>query len=326
MTRSDMPRRVYLRHGSYYFVTLAGKWLKLSREREGLPVMYRALASLTEREARSDLMPAVIVRWLDSKRPEWADKTAVDQERIATEMCEAFADFRPAVVTTPICAEYLRRYTATPRTHNLHRTMLRQVLAFAALEGLREGYNPIDNIPTKKMEGRRRVVTDAEVTAIKAAALQQARNGEALVQMIDLALLTGQRISDLIGLRWQDVTERGLNVQQGKTGVRLLIEWTPTLRAAIAACERGDNIGHLLKTQSGRGYRYSGIRSAWVRACARAGVQDLNIHDLRGRAGVDAMGDDEDMRSAQRLLGHKGEAMTRHYVDGKYARKVKPTR
>ncbi len=326
MTRSDMPRRVYLRHGSYYFVTLAGKWLKLSREREGLPAMYRALASLTEREARADLMPAVIVRWMDSKRPEWADKTAVDQERIATEMCEAFADFRPSVVTTPICAEYLRRYAATPRTHNLHRTMLRQVLAFAALEGLREGYNPIDNIPTKKMEGRRRVVTDAEVKAIKAAALQQARNGEALVQMIDLALLTGQRISDLIGLRWQDVTEHGLSVQQGKTGVRLLIEWTPALRAAITACERGDNIGHLLKTQSGRGYRYSGIRSAWVRACARAGVEDLNIHDLRGRAGVDALGDDEDMRSAQRLLGHKGEAMTRHYVEGKYARKVKPTR
>lgn len=326
MTRSDMPRRVYLRHGSYYFVTLAGKWIKLSREREGLPAMYRALATLTEREARTDLMPAVIVRWLDSKRPEWAAKTAVDQERIANEMAEAFADFRPAAVTTPVCAEYLRRYAVTPRTHNLHRTMLRQVLAFAALEGLREGHNPIDNIPTKRVEGRRRVVTDAEVKAIKAAALQQARNGEALVQMIDLALLTGQRISDLIGLRWQDVSDAGLSVQQGKTGVRLLIEWTPALRAAIAACERGDKIGHLLKTQSGRGYRYSGIRSAWVRACARAGVEDLNIHDLRGRAGVDALGDDEDIRQAQRLLGHAGERMTRHYVQGKYARKVKPTR
>lgn len=326
MTRSDMPRRVYLRHGAYYFVTLAGKWIKLSRQSEGLPAMYRALAALTEREATSDRMPAVITRWLDSKRSEWAEKTATDQERIADEMAGAFAEFRPADVTTPVCAEYLRRYSATPRTHNLHRTMLRQVLAFAALEGLREGFNPIDNIPTKKVEGRRRVVTDAEVKAIKAAALLQARNGEALVQMIDLALLTGQRISDLIGLRWQDVTDAGLSVQQGKTGARLLIEWTPALRAAIKACERGDKIGHILKTQSGRGYRYSGIRSAWVRACERAKVEDLNIHDLRGRAGVDALGDDEDMRKAQRLLGHKGERMTRHYVEGKYARKVKPSR
>jgi hypothetical protein len=133
MTRSDMPRRVYLRHGAYYFVTLAGKWIKLSRQSEGLPAMYRALAALTEREANSDRMPAVITRWLDSKRPEWAEKTATDQERIADDMAEAFAEFKPADVTTPVCAEYLRRYVATPRTHNLHRTMLRQVLAFAAL-------------------------------------------------------------------------------------------------------------------------------------------------------------------------------------------------
>lgn len=325
MTRSDMPRRVYLRHGAYYFVTLAGKWIKLSRQSEGLPAMYRALASLTEQEATSDRMPAVLTRWLDSKRPEWADKTATDQERIADEMAEAFAEFSPADVTTPICAEYLRRYVATPRTHNLHRTMLRQVLAFAALEGLREGFNPIDNIPQKALKGRKRWVTDAELKLLKDAALQQSRNGEALVQMIDLALLTGQRIGDLLGLRWQDVTDAGIRVQQGKTGERLLIEWTPALRAAIKACERGDKIGHVLKTQSGTGYRYAGIRSAWVRACARAGLDDLNIHDLRGRAGMDKR-DADGLEGAKDLLGHRSIRTTEHYVDGKAPRRVKPAR
>jgi len=328
MTRSDMPRRVYLRHGAYYFVTPAGKWIRLSAEREGLPAMYRALAALGERESNRNRMPAVLTRWLDEKRADWADKTAADQERIADEMANAFAEFSPADITTPVAAEYLRRYAATPRTHNMHRTMLRQVLAFAALDGLREGHNPVDNIAPKKVVGRHRIVTDAEVKVVKAAALKQSRNGEALVQMIELALLTGQRIGDLIGMRWQDVTDAGILFDQGKGqgSTKLLVEWTPALRAAIKACERGDKIGHVLKTQSGRGYRYAGIRSAWVRACERAGIEDLHIHDLRGRAGVDALGDDEDMRAAQRLLGHKGERMTRHYVEGKYARKVKPTR
>lgn len=64
-----------------------------------------------------------------------------------------------------------------------------------------------------------------------------------------------------------------------------------------------------------------GIRSGWDRACERAGIEDLHIHDLRGRAGVDALGEDEDMRSAQRLLGHAGEGMTRHYVDGSTTRR-----
>jgi integrase len=140
--------------------------------------------------------------------------------------------------------------------------------------------------------------------------------------------LTGQRIGDLIKLRWQDVTEDGLVFVQGKAGgrVRLLVEWSPALRAAIDACAVDrQRIGHVLKTQSGGSYTYGGIRSAWVRACARAGVADLNIHDLRGRAGVDALeAAGQDVRAAQALLGHSAEGMTRHYTDGKYAKRVKP--
>lgn len=322
--KRSLPRRVYLKHGAFYYVDAGNKWHRLCAEREGLPAVYRALATLTEREATSDRMPAVISRWVESKRAEWAPKTARDQERIARILSDAFVEFRPDQVTTPVCSQYLKTFAAIKRTHNLHRSVLRQVMAFAALEGLREGHNPISNIETKSTPGRSRIVTDAEIEAVKAGAMLQTRNGEALVQMIDLALLTGQRIGDLIGLRWQDVTKEGIRVQQGKTAERLLIQWSPKLRAAIAACARGgDRIGFVLQTQSGRGYRYAGIRSAWVRACARAGVEDLNIHDLRGRAGVDVRvvyGLD----GAKELLGHRSVRMTEHYTDGKTERKVKP--
>ena len=324
---SGLPPRVYLKHRAYYLVTLQNRWVRLCAEADGLPAMYRALAKITDAEVTRDLMPAVIARWLDSKRAEWAGKTERDQERIAKAMAEAFAEFEPASVTTPICAQYLKTFAATPRTHNLHRTMLRQVLAFAALEGLREGHNPIDNIATKATPGRCRVVTDDEIKALKVAAMLAPVSGRALCQMIDIALITGQRIGDMIKMRWQDVTDAGLLVDQGKTGAKLLIEWTPALRAAIAACERGDRIGHIMKSRNGTGYRYAGMRSAWVRACERAGIEDLNIHDLRGRAGVDMLlSTDEDARQAQRLLGHKTEAMTRRYTDGKYAKRVKPAR
>lgn len=324
---SGLPPRVYLKHGAYYLVTLERKWVRLCKEADGLPAMYRALAALVDSDAVKDRMPAVIGRWTAEKRAEWADKTATDQERIAKAMGEAFADFRPAQVTTPICSQYLKRYAATPRTYNLHRTMLRQVLAFAALEGLREGFNPIDNIPAKGLGGRKRWVSDAEIAALKAGAMGATRNGAALVQMIDLALITGQRIGDLLQLRWQDVTEMGIAVVQQKTGERLLIEWSPALRAAIRACERPghDNIGHVLKTQSGKGYRYAGIRSAWDRACERAKLEDLHIHDLRGRAGMDAR-DGGDLEAAKDLLGHKSLKMTEHYVDGKAPRRAKPAR
>lgn len=331
MTRTDLPRRVYEKHGSWYYVTPAAKWVKLCRVKDGLPAMYRSLARLTDSEANSQRMPAVIARWIESKRPEWTPGHAADQDRIAAHMGQRFADFLPGDVSTPDCAQYLRALSDKPRTHNQHRSMLRQVLAFAAIEGLREGHNPVDNIPPAKMVQRIRIVTDAEIQAMKAAARLQSRNGEALVQMIDLAIISGQRIGDLIRIRWQDITDQGIVIVQGKGQgrVRLLIEWTPALRAAVEACKPkdADPIGHVLRTQSGRGYRYAGIRSAWDRAAERAGIEDLHIHDLRGRAGVDALeGAGQDIKAAQRLLGHTSEAMTRTYVEGKFAKRVKPAR
>lgn len=143
--------------------------------------------------------------------------------------------------------------------------------------------------------------------------------------------LSRQRIGDVIVLRWQDVTEQGLLIDQGKGQGRakLPVKWSPALRAVIAACgKRGDEIGHVLKSERGTGYTYDGLRHSWDRLCKRAGIEDLNIHDLRGRAGVDALLNnegEEDIRAGQRLLGHKSEGMTRHYVEGKYHRRVKPS-
>ncbi|MCX2864599.1 hypothetical protein OOZ63_22455 [Paucibacter sp. PLA-PC-4] len=73
------------------------------------------------------------------------------------------------------------------------------------------------------------------------------------------------------------------------------------------------------------------MRSAWDRICTRPGVDDLNIHDLLGRAGADAdamLGEEgeEDITAAQKLLGRKSQGMTRNYVEGKYHKRVKPSR
>lgn len=331
MTRSHLPRRVYLRHGRFFYVRPDGKWVGLSREKDGLAAMHAALAKVLDSEIVGDVMPAVVARWLAQRIADgvWSEGHQVNMERIAKLIGDEFDIIEPAQVTTKLVAAYLRPLRAKKRTHNQHRTALRQILDFAATEGLREGANPVDATEPVKQDKRRRIVTDVEVKALKAAALQQTRNGQALVQMIDLAMLTGQRIGDVIKMRWQDVNDRGVLVDQGKRGgaAKLLIQWSPALRAAVDACaEDRERIGFLLKTQSGTGYRYSGIRSAWIRACERAEIEDLNIHDLRGRAGVDALGEDEDMRAAQKLLGHTSEGMTRHYVEGKFHRRVKPSK
>lgn len=335
MTKANgLPKRVYEKHGRYWYVRpIDGKWEGLTRVDQGLPAMLRALATLVDGELSTDLMPAVATRWMDDRVADgaWSVGTRADIERVVARIAARMRTLRPDQVTPKLAGDYLRDYLTKPRTYNLHRHTLGQILSFAAVEGLRDGHNPVSDIPQRRTERRGRIVTDAEVQALKAAALLQTRNGDALVKMIDLALLTGQRISDVIGMRWQDVNDEGVTVVQGKGRgrVRLLIEMTPALKAALDACAAGTHrLGHLLKTQSGSGYTYAGIRSAWVRACARAGISDLHIHDLRGRAGVDAIEatPDQDIRAAQRLLGHSAEGMTRHYTEGKYAKRVRPSK
>lgn len=329
MTRKNgLPRRVYIKHGRYWHVGVDGKWRGLTRVKDGLPSMLRALAALHEGEIRGHLMPAVATRWQQSKEVagEWEASTLRNMERVLRHLTARFADFAPAQVTTPIVAQYLAPMLATPRTYNLHRSVLRQVLSFAALEGLRDGHNPADDVPQRRMVKRRRIVTDAEVAAIKHALASAKRGGAMHCVMVDLCMLTGQRISDVLKMRWQDVTDDGLIVDQGKTSEPLLIEWTPALRAAVEACaaER-DRIGHLLVQSTGKPYRYAGVRSAWVRALARAGIEDLHIHDLRGRAGADVT-EQRGPYAAQVLLGHASVTMTEGYVRGKTRRRARPSK
>lgn len=328
MTRkSGLPRRVYLRHGRYFHVSPAGTWVGLSREAEGLPAMYRALAELQDKEITGDRLPAVLARWVAAKLAEkaWGDGMQSSMERVTREIADRFVDFRPDQITAPVVFEYLKPWLGNPRTYNLHRSVLRQALSFAALEGLRDGHNPVDDVPQRREAKRARIVTDAEIEAIKQAALQAQRGGAALVQMIDLAMLTGQRIGDVLKMRWQDITEEGVLVDQGKTKAALLIEWTPPLRLAVDACGAGrDRIGHLLVKSDGAPYRYQGIRTAWDKACQRAGIENLHIHDMRGRAGADRE-EEDGIYAAQRLLGHSSVQQTESYTKGKTRSRARAT-
>jgi len=327
MTKKPLlPRRVYVKHGRYWHVGSDGKWRGLTRVSAGEPAMYRALAELRDVELSGHLMPFVVQRWHQQKQADWSPSTQRNMTRVVGQIAARFADFAPRQITAPVVFEYLQPLQPTPRTYNLHRSVLRQVLSFAALEGLRDGHNPVIDVPQRRMLQRRRIVTDAEVNAIKTALLEQKRGGAAHCAMVDLCMITGQRIGDVLRMRWQDVTPDGLLVDQAKTGQPLRIEWTPALLSAVEACSQGrDRIGYLLVQSTGSPYRYSGVRSAWVRAMARAGIEDLHIHDLRGRAGADAT-EAQGPYAAQKLLGHASVTMTETYTRGKTRRVAKPSK
>lgn len=149
--------------------------------------------------------------------------------------------------------------------------------------------NPTRHVRKFPTPRRKRYVTDEEFESCRAGALP------VLQAAMDLALITGLRIGDLLALRWRDWTAEGLLVETSKTGEALLFERTAELAAAVEACralpERPDICPYLLATRGGSGYTVSGFGSMWQRHQrawgATSGMERFRFHDLRAKSATD---------------------------------------
>jgi integrase len=354
MTRSELPPRVYPKGRWYYLVTAEGKrriWTKLTMIRDGLPPLYRKLADVAARDVAPDRVPALVADWLKEISAQRGSKTQANDRWVMTAICEAFAEFRAGEVMPPDCAAFLKPYRSKPRTHNEMRSGVRELMRFAEEKGYRAaGSNPVDSIKTLSTPARSRYPTDSELRRIKVAAFygadgKRTRMGSTVAALVDLAYLTGQRIGDLLDLRWNKkaatddkgevvapyIAAEGIffkpSKTAGSTGAKVLIEWTPRLRATV---ERIESIGRrnlrwVITSQEAQRYDYEAFKSAWSRAVKRSGVKGLHFHDLRAKALTDK-DESHGMQEAQRMGTHSTEGQTRDYIRRRKAQKTEATR
>lgn len=129
--------------------------------------------------------------------------------------------------------------------------------------------------------------------------------------IFELCLGTGQRIGDVLKMRWSDVAGDGINVVQGKTGAKLWVPFTPRLRAVLTATPK---IGITLCAH-GRGrpmsYRAAAQRIMDVRR--DIGAEAYDIHSLRYSAAAELAqaGCSDELIAA--VTGHATVAMVRKY-------------
>jgi integrase len=183
----------------------------------------------------------------------------------------------------------------------------------------------VERWPTKP---RDRYVTDEEFDAVRAIACPQ-------VQMaMDLALLTGQRQGDIVGLTWKQVKTVGvprkdwrIEIDQGKTGKKLAIMISPAIEAVLRRARmhepRWPHI-HVIRNQFGVRYTPDGFRALWQRtmqAAEKAGLKRWHFHDIRAKS----ISDNANLDSAYLLAGHIDIKMTRRVYD-RNRRRVEPLR
>jgi integrase len=155
---------------------------------------------------------------------------------------------------------------------------------------------------------RDRLVTEEEFASLHSSAPLR------IQLMMDLALITGQRQGDLLTMRWDAIKDGAWHLQQGKTGKRMAITLTPSLKKVLGKCAalptNGNPREFVILNESGIPYTSDGFRSIWQR-CMRNWVARGNtrhtFHDLRAMCATRC----PTIEAASKLLGHSSIQMTR---------------
>lgn len=351
---AELPPRVYPKGRWYYQVTAEGKkrvWAKLTKIRDGIPALYQKLADLHARDVAPDRIPALVADWLAEVSTEHSKKTQANDKWVMGVISTSLAEFRASQVKPPDVATFLKPFRSKPRTHNEMRAGVRELMRYAEEKGYRAaGTNPVDSIKTVSAPARDKYISDSELRRIKVAAMRDYRGeltraGPMICAAIDMAYLTGQRVSDILDLRWSKklatskegkvvapyIDDAGIYFKPsktaGSTGAKVLIAWTPALKAVVERIRamKRRNTHWVVTQEDAQPYTYSGFYRRWKRAVKIAGVNDCHFNDLRAKAITDKE-ESHGMQQARRMGAHSTEAQTADYVRHRKAQVTEATR
>jgi integrase len=188
--------------------------------------------------------------------------------------------------------------------------------------------NPCFQVSRKNYQRppRTRYVTDDEFNAV------YGRANERVQIVMDLAVLTGLRRADILGLTRESLCDDGILVTpsktEGSTGKTLLILWSGELRSVV---ERAKKLKRqvrqpLVCNRQGKAYTGDGFNSMWQRLIKDAYSKGLitsrfMFKDLRAKSATD----DDVLAAASERLGHSSQALTKRVYIWKPTR-VRPLR
>ncbi len=170
------------------------------------------------------------------------------------------------------------------------------------------GDNPVSDLGFYPEQARDYVLNKAEVGRLLDAA------GEPLRKIILIALNTGLRKGEILGLRWSQVNanERVLMFTRTKSAKFLRVPMNPIVEGVLEGIERQGV--YVFPGRWGRGHLVD-CKKDFDAARKKAELPELHFHDLRHCAGTywDQAG--ASLRTIQELLGHQDPRTTARYIN-----------
>ncbi|HHK4572155.1 TPA: tyrosine-type recombinase/integrase [Pseudomonas aeruginosa] len=180
--------------------------------------------------------------------------------------------------------------------------------------------NPVKGRKMREAEGRDRWLTRAEVEALCRAARVQ-KFGPMLEDFIRLAVNTGCRREEMLGLEWRRVDFANrliyLEASHTKAGKRRSI---PINEGAMAALKRRMAFRSETSPECpwvfarANGDRVVSLSAGFKQACQAAKIADFTIHDLRHTCAAWLVSAGVPLADVRDLLGHSTVAMTERYA------------
>lgn len=234
-------------------------------------------------------------------------RTQEDYRKQMDRLDSIFGPFDPAKIKRKDVIRMRDSNADNYRKANYLVQVLRVLMEHAIDEGWRaEGTNPAKGVAMLKSPHPAREPWPPEMIL---AYREKATGRPRLV--FELCLGTGQRIGDVLKMKWSDIEGDGIKVTQNKTGKPLWVPFTASLRETLAPLKRR-SLFIVAKRNTGQaGYRMVADEVMAVRK--EIGAEAYDIHGLRYSAAVELClaGCSDELIAA--VTGQSLE-MVRHYT------------
>ncbi len=197
-------------------------------------------------------------------------------------------------------------------TANRVKALLSSVFGWAISAGLCET-NPAIGIKSNKENQRDRFLQSDELPRFFEAVAKE--ENETIRDYVLISLLAGARKSNVLAMRWKDINfdRAEWRIEETKNGTPQTVALSPEAIEILQSRKSSDNAifvfpgsgkaGHLMEPKKG-----------WKRILARAGIDNLRIHDLRRTLGSWQAKTGASLAIIGKSLNHKNQNTTAIYA------------
>jgi len=169
----------------------------------------------------------------------------------------------------------------------------------------------------KENNKRLRFLTEPEIKKLLDACPGHLRD------IVECALLTGMRRGEIFSLKWDQIRNGFIYLNETKTNESRQIPMGDDLNAIFKRIRKKYHLtsehvfNYSVDTKKGlkiRSYSLNDVKTSFKAACKRAGIVDFRFHDLRHTFASQVLLRGGDLKDIQELLGHKTMTMTLRYA------------